>query len=1003
MRMLSQLFFAPSRVPRKAGAGAVRAFRAEPGIGSSPRRQGRGVKARWKVVVAVLCLWLPAVTLPAWSQANGNAAQQTSYDLHIPLTDQERAYLAGLPPLRIGMDPDWPPYAFVDARGNPSGISADYLKYIVHSLHIKTLRVESKSWSDAIRLANGGKVDVLIAMSPDNKLTVPFLLTESYIDYPEVIITRKSTPPLVDIRSLDGLRVAMVEDDGLKTAPGLGTSSAFHRVSVNTVQKGLQIVADGEADAFIGNLGVVERLIREHYAGVLYVSGATGYSQSLGFGVAPGYEPLRELMDRVLKAVPEEDRERIQNTWLSTYLQYGVPRRTLWEVLTPIGIVVLVSIVILSFIIAYLRKEIRRRHVAEQELYFQVRFLQSLMATAPIPVFVKDPQGRYMAVNAAFENLVGLKANVLIGKTAGEVHPQKIASNDQLELLTKQALSTGQLVQGELQYCSNSGEMHDVMYWLQQISEEKEQPRALLGVLADVSALRAMERDQRRQAEYLAHAKQEAEQASRVKDVFLATMSHEIRTPMSGVIGVLDLMGRRRLHADDQHLLDMARSAARTLLRILNDLLDFSKSESGKLTIESQPFSLRAIVNEVVGLFSPEMQRKGLRFDVFVSALVAPCYIGDGQRLAQVLMNLVGNALKFTDNGGIGVVVEALPIDVEAKTQSLTITVRDTGIGIDETEQVRLFEPFVQVGTQHQGGTGLGLAICKRLVQAMNGHISLRSAVQKGTSVEVALALPIDADTAYYDEEIASALQDDIVLSSQAVAKLPITNRAILLVEDQPINRELLVRQLHAVGVQAFDVATNGLEAWRLYEKHAYELVITDCAMPGMDGEELIRRIRARKFDKGRRPYLVALTANVLETQRQSCLDAGADDVLVKPVSLDQLRALLTHVFGIPAPAMEQTAQLPEGIPVAEWPNLRERILADMGDELSIANEAIGQQNWKRAWQAVHRILGIAKWFKLSDIASSALTIQAALDEGRTADVFLAPLEDAIAALAGQK
>jgi two-component system sensor histidine kinase EvgS len=962
-----------------------------------------------RAMTSQACAWLSCVlmlvcTTPTLAHRASVAQTGPNYDLHLTLTDQERAYLASLPTLRIGVDPDWPPYTFVNAQDEPDGISSNYLNYVVQSLHIKVRRVPSTSWRDTVHLATSGQVDLLIAMSQDSQFTASFLPTHSYIDFPEVIVTRKLGKRLGDIRSLSHLNVAMVDDGGTGSAPGLDTAISFHQLTVANVREGLQAVSEGRADAFVGNYGVVERLIREHYAGELHVSGATGYSQSLSFGVASNYEPLRVLIDRVLAAIPEEDRERIQNTWLSTSLTYGVPQRTLWEVLTPIGVAVLVSIVILGFIIAYLRKEVRQRLKAEQELRFQIQFLQSLMATAPIPVFVKDLEGRYITVNAAFEQLVGVPADKLVGKTASDVHPLRAASNDRLEALTKEALSTGKLVRGELQYRSRAGETHDVMYWLQLVHEESGRPRALLGILVDVSALRAMERGQRLQAEHLARAKQEVEQASRVKDVFLATMSHEIRTPMSGVIGVLDLMNRARLHEDDQRLLDMARSAARTLLRILNDVLDFSKSQSGKLTIDSQPFSLQTVIDEVVGLFTPAMQRKGLRFDVFVSALVAPGYIGDGQRLAQVLLNLVGNALKFTDEGGIGVAVEARPINAASQTQSVSITVRDTGIGIDDAEQARLFEPFVQVGTRHQGGTGLGLAICKRLVQAMGGSIGLRSAVGKGTSVEITLELPVDADASPMHADLPEQRKDTqikaVAILDETVTPLSIPEHAILLVEDQPINRELLARQFQALGVHAFDTAVNGLDAWHAFEEHAYALVVTDCAMPEMDGEALIRRIRTSESGTGRHAYLVALTANAMESQRQACLNAGADDVLVKPLNLDDLRAMLARAFDNIASIPSSPSSLPDGISAAEWPELRKRILDDMKNELATARQAAAVQNWKHTWEAVHRILGMAKWFKLSAIAASAQEIQTALDEQRTHDVRLQVLGEAIAALA---
>lgn len=1089
----------------------------------------KGLRPIWIVAVSWLALAGPG---SVHAQSTDIPQHANHYDLHISLTTDERNYLASLPPLRLGMDPNWAPYAFVNSKGQPDGISANYLNYLVQTLHIKVQRVDSQSWADTVRLTNEGHIDLLVAMSTTGQLTLPFAQTQAYINYPEVIVARNGRQ-LEDIHALDGLKVAQVDNGGTGPSPGLDTAVAFRRVLVKSVAEGLALLARGQVDAFVGNLGVVQRLIHQDYAGVLYVSGTTGYSRSLSFGLAPSYEPLRALIDRVLRAIPEEDRERIQNTWLPTALEYGVPRRKLWEVLTPISVVILVSLLVLGLIIFYLRKEIQGRREAQQELKFQVGFLESLMATLPIPVFVKDLQGRYVMVNPAFEVIVGRSARELIGMTAKEVHTLHAASNDRLEELTREVLATGRMAHGELEYCSNMGQLHDVIYWLQMIHSAKQGPRAMLGILVDVSPVRSMERLQRAlkrqlqeltemlpavlfqmryqpgrgftplfinhyvekligfsqhqlmaeanlwlplvpptarlrlwraflraarqrtgveqelvlaredgssiwirleavchqsseegcvftgylsdvtqtvlQTESLAQAKQEAEQAARIKDAFLATMSHEIRTPLSGVIGVLELMDRARMHADDQHLLDMARGAAATLLRILNDVLDFSKSQSNRLNIQHRPFSLREVIDEVVGLFEPELRRKGLCSDVLVGSLVAAGHLGDAQRLEQVLWNLVGNALKFTDHGSIGVTVEALPIDTRSQTQRLTITVRDTGIGIDEDEQARLFEPFVQVGAGVRGGTGLGLAICKRLVEAMGGSISLTSAPGRGTSMQVSLCLTVDAQASNRglpsapDQGRATGQADAAAAVALNGAAYPweLPAKAILLVEDQTLNRDLLVRQLKALGVpaHALDVQEDGLQAWNAYKEHPYPLVITDCAMPIMDGETLIRHIRACESATAFRAYLVALTANAMEPQQHACWDAGADAVLIKPIEIDQLSAILRQVFG--GHAQSAALQPPLSIPAEDWPALRERILVDLEQEIRIAKRAIGNQDRKRTWHAIHRLLGVARMFKLTDIVGLATTVQADLDEGRASAVAIVQLEDAIAKLTG--
>jgi len=316
--------------------------------------------------------------------------------------------------------------------------------------------------------------------------------------------------------------------------------------------------------------------------------------------------------------------------------------------------------------------------------------------------------------------------------------------------------------------------------------------------------------------------------------------------------------------------------------------------------------------------------------------------------------------------------------------------VRDTGVGISQADQQRLFQPFMQVGAKSAGGTGLGLVICKRIIEAMGGSIGLRSEPGKGTSIDMTLTLPVAAENAVDQEaqparELPAAPLDLPEASSWTDAK-------VLLVEDQPLNRELLARQVLALGVQSFDTAANGLEAWRACEKQDYALVITDCAMPIMDGQALIRRIRAKEAEGNHRTYLVALTANAMEPQRAACIEAGADEVLIKPVDLDRLRGLLGRL----TTAKPETHTLPEGISAEEWPKLRLRIIDDMRQAVDALGEAMAQKQPKPAWEAAHRILGVARWFKLSDITAASLALETSLEKGEMDDAQLNELERAI-------
>jgi two-component system sensor histidine kinase EvgS len=474
-------------------------------------------------------------------------------------------------------------------------------------------------------------------------------------------------------------------------------------------------------------------------------------------------------------------------------------------------------------------------------------------------------------------------------------------------------------------------------------------------------------------------------------------VSHEIRTPMSGVVGILQLLDHGRLSADDQHLLDMARSATELLLRILNDILDFAKSENGDLALECAPMSVTEIVERTAAIVAPEMERKGLHFDVDVSCELAARHVGDGQRLGQVLLNLLGNASKFTDYGAVSLSVSVLATTEDE--QRLQISVADTGIGIAREDQAGLFSPFAQArhsSSGRYGGTGLGLAICKRLIESMGGSIALDSELGRGTTVSIELPLPVDRNAVPRRPADAAV---GAVGADEGAAEHRAASRRILLVEDQVINREVLKRQLANLRITECDVAVNGVEALKALERQHYAMVITDCAMPIMGGVELMRHIRQREAGTGRRTALVALTANAMQQQRDECFVAGADDVFVKPVEPEQLCALLER-HGITAPPITELERA--GIPVERhtdlWEKLQRTLAAEMTALLSLPLDEEG----RRARDIVHRIVGAASWFHLDEVAQSAMRLEQCLRDGEAPHADLFALQTAIARATGE-
>ncbi|MGE4542513.1 MAG: CheR family methyltransferase [Pedobacter sp.] len=405
----------------------------------------------------------------------------------------------------------------------------------------------------------------------------------------------------------------------------------------------------------------------------------------------------------------------------------------------------------------------------------------------------------------------------------------------------------------------------------------------LLGI-ADIT-------EQKKIEDYLRRAKQAADDTSRAKSEFLANISHEIRTPMTVIISALNFLEEAPLDPDQNHLVEMASRSAQNLLDLLDDLLDFSKIEVDKIKIHFEPLDLWQNVEDAVDILKLEAEKKGLEFSWHIAEDVPSTVLGDRKRLRQVLVNLVGNALKFTEMGHIDVTLKTSSMASSKDTPALLFSVQDTGIGISAEDITRLFKNFTQLDsstTRQYGGTGLGLAICRGLVERMGGKIWVESRPGEGSTFFFTLPLQVPNGLAKETSQERESREPTEITSTVA----GILSAKILLGEDDDSIRELVGLLLKTWGWEVI-FAENGCEALDKHLAENPDLILMDLQMPVMDGLQAVRKIREREAGQGRRVPVIGLTAHARKQERDQCLEAGMDDVLTKPIDLQKMQTLI--------------------------------------------------------------------------------------------------------------
>ncbi len=793
----------------------------------------------------------------------------------LQISAAEKAWLRAHPVIRVGIDRDFAPYEWVDDQGRYVGLAADYLALVEQRLGVRFDIVKDKSWKEILDMARRGELDMIVCAvkTPEREKYLSF--TEPYADTPMVIIDDGRGGYLGTLERLAGKRVAVekgyfIEELLARDHPEIQVLTA------PSVHEALNLVGTGQADAYIGDAASANYAVKRDGLLNLRLSGQTGYHSRHSMAAVRAHPELAGLLGKALAALSREEKDAIRNRWMSLKAEPGVSMATIAKyAAAALGLLLLIGYWNLR-----LRREIVERARVEEALRLQKEHLQAIFDSEPECVKVlAPPDGRLLQMNRAgldmleVDDIDEARHHGLLNFLLPEYREAYRSFNRRVF-----AGASDMLV---FQIEGKRGTRRWLETHAMPLSDGHGGVSSLVAVTRDITARRRMEEELTRYMADLELAKEAAEQASLMKSRFLANMSHEIRTPMNAIIGFSELGLESSHDEEDRVYFRHIHVATENLLGIIDDILDFSKMEAGELRIEAVSFLLRELVAGAAALIRPKAQEKGLALNVEIADGADGMFVGDSLRIRQVLVNLLGNAVKFTAQGGVALRVERLgTADGQAV---LRFAVHDTGIGLRQDEMARLFQPFSQADastTRQYGGTGLGLAICRQLVALMGGDIGVESTPGAGSCFSFTVRVGL-AEEAYASEPEAEEVAPDADV---------LRGRRVLLVEDNEVNQVVASKILQRHGIEV-ELAGNGQEALEALAARPYDWVLMDVQMPVMDGLEACRRIRA----DGHWPGLpvIAMTAHAFPEEVQNCRDAGMDDHIAKPVHGEQLSKLL--------------------------------------------------------------------------------------------------------------
>jgi len=778
----------------------------------------------------------------------------------LDLTPEETKWMKLHSQVSVGVDTSWEPFDFINEKGKHDGMSEDYLKLISQITGLDFSIAQYKEWTDVLEAAKAQDIDMIAALSPSKKRSKYLNFTTPYMKYAFVLTTAKNNNFFYDISDFNGKRVGVIKsyitEEILKQK-----YPQIHIIKYDNLTMVLEGLARGEVDAVFDNaVSMAFHIKEEGYANFRMVT-IGEEKRSITMGVNKNNVLLLSILNKALKSISSEKKQKIRDKWVSFEYDKTMDYTLIYQILG------LFLLFVLGTLYWYrkLMYEAKKRKESEAQMTM-------LIDNIPLNVIVSGYDGRVLRANAFALKTFSIESEDIYAHNVMEFYTDTLEREDIITTIKTEGKISNRMVKFRR---LDTSEM-DIMISIIPIVYDGQ--KALLSIMVDLTERIEMEEDLRK-------AKEIADSANKSKSEFLANMSHEIRTPMNAIIGFTELLNEEVKETRLKGYVRTIKSAGHTLLTLINDILDLSKIEAGKLEIHKHATNLYDLSEDVLSIFMMSVREKDVTLLLDIDSNLPKSVLIDDIRLRQILVNLIGNAVKFTEKGFIKLKISACNVDNHQSKLDLEIIVEDTGMGIPEDQLEHIFQSFEQQEGQDSrkfSGTGLGLSISKRLTEMMGGEILVESIKSKGSKFYIY----------FYNVDISSMQMLNNVKQNELLKAKNILFKPakILVVDDIEENRELIVRSFEHTSISVV-TAVDGYDAIKQYSKEKPDIVLMDIRMPNMDGYKAAAKIR----ELNSTVPIIALTASIMKDEDACIKSKDFNAYLRKPILRDALFLELSY------------------------------------------------------------------------------------------------------------